>query len=224
MKFGTRSSPRVKVVVGCLRSELVDEMMSSVAKTPIRGESDRFEVDVELLVGDDFGWFLMQMLSSFRFTLFFNLAFALLSMLSRFHTHVPWVCIAPRLLLRAPSSCTRRAAHRTVRIENEMRTIRSAKVFDCFIFDHDPQICIRKGDSSQGLDGPVILIECGVLLMHKPIQRTRKPVSSQLFRVLLAPASEWEASAANVSAISITVFHNVYRFDDRRVRHVSKIM
>ena len=54
MKFGTRSSPRVKVVVGCLRSELVDEMMSSVAKTPIRGESDRFEVDVELLVGDDF--------------------------------------------------------------------------------------------------------------------------------------------------------------------------
>ena len=54
MKFGTRSSPRVKVIVGCLRSELVDEMMSSVAKTPIRGESDRFEVDVELLVGDDF--------------------------------------------------------------------------------------------------------------------------------------------------------------------------
>ena len=50
MKFGTRSSPRVKVVVGCLRSELVDEVMSSVAKTPIRGESDRFEVDVELLV------------------------------------------------------------------------------------------------------------------------------------------------------------------------------
>ena len=54
MKFGTRSSPRVKVVVGCLRSELVDEIMGSVAKTPIRGESDRFEVDVELLVGDDF--------------------------------------------------------------------------------------------------------------------------------------------------------------------------
>ena len=48
MKFGTRSSPRVKVVVGCLRSELVDEVMSSIAKTPKRGESDRFEVDVEL--------------------------------------------------------------------------------------------------------------------------------------------------------------------------------
>ena len=28
--------------------------MSAFAKTPIGGESDRFEVDVELLVGDDF--------------------------------------------------------------------------------------------------------------------------------------------------------------------------
>ena len=28
--------------------------MSSIAKTPIRGEGDRFEVDVELLVGDNF--------------------------------------------------------------------------------------------------------------------------------------------------------------------------
>ena len=105
-----------------------------------------------------------------------------------------------------------------------MRTIRSAKVFDCFIFNHGPQIRIRIGDSSQGLNGPVILIKCGVLLMHKPIQRTRKPVSTQLFRVLLESASEWEASAADVSAISITIFHNVYRFGDRRVRHVSKIM
>eukprot|EP01043_Picozoa_sp_COSAG02_P055077 COSAG02_NODE_6333_length_3644_cov_2.512553_3_plen_61_part_00 len=52
MKFGTRSSPRVKVVVGCLRSELVDKIMSVFAKTPIGGESDRFEVDVELLMTD----------------------------------------------------------------------------------------------------------------------------------------------------------------------------
>ena len=80
-------------------------------------------------------------------------------------------------------------------------TVHAAAVVHGRRFHRGPQIRIREGDSSQGLDGPVILIECGVLLMHKPIQRTRKPISSQLFRVLLEPASEWEASATNVSAI-----------------------
>ena len=91
------------------------------------------------------------MICLFRFTLFFNLAFTLFSMLFGLPTHVARMVISPSLLLRAPSSCTRRGAHRTVRIENEMRTIRSAKVFDCFIFDHGPQIRIRKGDSSERL-------------------------------------------------------------------------
>ena len=53
MKFGTRSSPRVKVVVGCLRRELVDELMSSTTKAPKGGEGNGLEVDVELLLSDD---------------------------------------------------------------------------------------------------------------------------------------------------------------------------
>ena len=53
MGFWTRPGPWVEVIVVCLRSELLDEAVCSLPKTPKGSEGDGHEVEVELLVLDD---------------------------------------------------------------------------------------------------------------------------------------------------------------------------
>ena len=52
MGFWTRPGPWVEVIVVCLRSELLDEAVCSLPKTPKGSEGDGHEVEVELLVLD----------------------------------------------------------------------------------------------------------------------------------------------------------------------------
>ena len=53
MGFWTRPGPWVEVIVVCLRSELLDEAVCSLPRTPKGSEGDGHEVEVELLVLDD---------------------------------------------------------------------------------------------------------------------------------------------------------------------------
>ena len=54
MRFGTWPCPRVEVIARRFRSELGDEIVGGLAKTPICRERDGLEVDVKPFVLDDF--------------------------------------------------------------------------------------------------------------------------------------------------------------------------
>ena len=54
MRFGTWPCPRVEVIARRFRSELGDEIVGGLAKTPICRERDGLEVDVKPFVHDNF--------------------------------------------------------------------------------------------------------------------------------------------------------------------------
>ena len=84
--------------------------------------------------------------------------------------------ISPRLLLRAPSSCACRAAHRAVRIENEMLAVRPSKMFYRFVFDNGAQVGNIQCNVDKRFDSPtVIIVKCCVFVMHVSIQRACQP-------------------------------------------------